>query len=59
MIEEGNDYDCEAELTTVEYAQCYTGMCTLNGDGLTASCACLSLRPSETYEAKLKLGGYM
>lgn len=56
LMEEANDNDCEAELTTVEYAQCYTGMCTLNGDGKTATCGCLSLRPSEVYESKLKFG---
>ena len=31
---------------STDYAQCWTGYCTLNGDGLTASCGCLSVRPS-------------
>lgn len=39
-----------------EYAQCYTGFCTLNGDGLTASCGCLSLRPSDSAKGELELG---
>ena len=42
--------------STVEYAQCYTGFCTLNGDNITASCGCLSLRPSAANEGKLDLG---
>ena len=40
----------------LEYAQCYTGFCTKNGDGKTASCGCLSMRPSDDNEPKLELG---
>ena len=41
----------------LEYAQCYTGFCTKSGDGITASCGCLSMRPSDSvYEAELSLG---
>ena len=31
----------------VEFALCDTGFCTTNGDNLTASCGCLSMRPTE------------
>ena len=37
-----------------EFAQCYTGFCTKNGDGLTASCGCLSVRPGN--KGKLDFG---
>lgn len=37
-----------------EFAQCYTGFCTKNGDGLTASCGCLSVRPENS--GKLDFG---
>ena len=37
-----------------EFAQCYTGFCTKNGDGLTASCGCLSVRPGN--DGKLDFG---
>lgn len=41
---------------STDYAQCWTGYCTLNGDGLTASCGCLSVRPSADISAKLAMG---
>lgn len=41
---------------TTQYAQCYTGYCTLNGDGQTASCGCLSIRPSDSVKGELQTG---
>merc|ERR1712146_440312 len=36
---------------------CYTGFCTKNGDGETASCGCLSMRPTDSSNhGKLKAG---
>jgi len=52
----GGETGAYAYTSEVRYAQCWTATCTLNGDGLTASCGCLSLPPSDEYPAKLKFG---
>ena len=56
IVTEGGESGAYAYTSEVRYAQCWTATCTLNGDGLTASCGCLSLPPSDEYPAKLKFG---
>ena len=48
--------DTDIYFDNLEYAQCYTGFCTKNGDGQTATCGCLSIRPTDSNSGKLSAG---